>query len=172
MHVPVLAWAETEQLFMHSQCRACQTLEHVEIGPTTMSKDDTQSYNCFTTIRQFLCFTQLRILQESVSITPCTWTTTFLWKLCQVGRTFAVYKSWVTRIFIHLLSHSAHYSQAPFMSPLATLKALVDAGNIDIDPTAESFQHTSLQTFQVGASPVADADAVARIIFSMLPCVE
>lgn len=47
----------------------------------------------------------------------------------------------------------------------------IDAVNIDVDPEVESFQHTSLRYLDVSDSDVADPEAVARIIFSMLPCV-
>jgi len=55
---------------------------------------------------------------------------------------------------------------------LHTLQVLIDAVDIDIDPKAESFQHTSLQTLDISSSPVADAEAVAGIIFSTFPRVE
>jgi hypothetical protein len=45
----------------------------------------------------------------------------------------------------------------------------MDAANIDINPEAESFQHSSLQKLHLGDSRVGDAEAVALIIFSMLP---
>ncbi|KAG0694957.1 hypothetical protein DFH29DRAFT_295466 [Suillus ampliporus] len=49
---------------------------------------------------------------------------------------------------------------------LHTLHVSVDAVNFDIDPEAESFQHTSLLNFDVCPSDVADAEVVARF---MLP---
>ncbi|KAG2344159.1 hypothetical protein BDR05DRAFT_999319 [Suillus weaverae] len=55
---------------------------------------------------------------------------------------------------------------------LHTLGISIDAVNIDIDPTVESFQHTTLQTLDLTESRVSDAKAVARIISSMLPCVD
>jgi hypothetical protein len=48
----------------------------------------------------------------------------------------------------------------------------MDAVNIDIDPEAESFQHTSLRILDVCGSRVEDPEAVARIIFSMLPSIQ
>jgi hypothetical protein len=55
---------------------------------------------------------------------------------------------------------------------LHTLRMSVDTSNIDMDPDVESFQHTSLRTltFEPWEMPhTTDAEAVARIIFSMLP---
>jgi len=47
----------------------------------------------------------------------------------------------------------------------------MDAVNIDIIPTVDSFQHTSLQMLDVGSSYAADVDAVAYIILLKLPLV-
>ncbi|KAG1733794.1 hypothetical protein EDB19DRAFT_1190052 [Suillus lakei] len=46
------------------------------------------------------------------------------------------------------------------------------AVNIDIDPTAESFQHTSLQHLNLTSSGITGAEAVAHIIVSVLPSVD
>lgn len=47
----------------------------------------------------------------------------------------------------------------------------MDVVKIDIDPTAKSFQHATLGTSGLLSSPIEDAEAVARIIFYTLPCV-
>ncbi|KAG1801118.1 uncharacterized protein BJ212DRAFT_1384807 [Suillus subaureus] len=52
------------------------------------------------------------------------------------------------------------------------LQISTDTVNIDIDPDTESFQHTALQQLILRPSDLADGEAVARIIFSMLPCVD
>ncbi|OAX33742.1 hypothetical protein K503DRAFT_869357 [Rhizopogon vinicolor AM-OR11-026] len=54
---------------------------------------------------------------------------------------------------------------------LHTLQIYLDAVNIDIDPEAELFQHTSLRELDICDSNVEDPKAVAYIIFSMLPCI-
>jgi hypothetical protein len=48
----------------------------------------------------------------------------------------------------------------------------MDAVNIDINPSAETFQHTTLQKLDLTQSDVADAEVVARIIFFVLPRVD
>lgn len=48
----------------------------------------------------------------------------------------------------------------------------MDALDIDIDPTTEPFLHTSLQNLNLTSSALLDAEAVARIIFSVLPAVD
>ncbi|OAX35227.1 hypothetical protein K503DRAFT_802985 [Rhizopogon vinicolor AM-OR11-026] len=55
---------------------------------------------------------------------------------------------------------------------LHTLVLPIDAVNIDVDPEVESFQHTSLRYLNVSNSDVMDPAAVARMIFSMLPCIK
>jgi hypothetical protein len=47
----------------------------------------------------------------------------------------------------------------------------MDAVNIDIVPTAESFQYTSLRVLDICTSRINNPQAVARIIFSMLPLI-
>jgi hypothetical protein len=55
---------------------------------------------------------------------------------------------------------------------LQTLQTFADAAHIDMNPTTESFQHTSLQALDLESSPEAvDAEAVARMTFSILPCI-
>ncbi|KAG2045715.1 hypothetical protein BDR06DRAFT_1025744 [Suillus hirtellus] len=58
---------------------------------------------------------------------------------------------------------------------LHTLDIPLDAVNINIDPTAKLFLHTSLQNLNLtSSSALSDAEAVARIIFkfSVLPSVD
>lgn len=55
---------------------------------------------------------------------------------------------------------------------LHTLDIPLDAVNLDIDFTAESFQHTSLRHLDLTSSGISDAEAVARIVFSVLPSVD
>ncbi|KAG1722212.1 uncharacterized protein EDB91DRAFT_1174964 [Suillus paluster] len=57
---------------------------------------------------------------------------------------------------------------------LEDLQISIDTVNIDIDPEAESFQHTSLKILHFSFSFLeeANAEVIARIIFSMLPCVD
>jgi hypothetical protein len=54
---------------------------------------------------------------------------------------------------------------------LHALNVELDVVNIDIDPKAESFQHISLINLgvRVHDPPAADTEAIARIIFAMLP---
>ncbi|KAG1767072.1 hypothetical protein EDD22DRAFT_876339 [Suillus occidentalis] len=62
-----------------------------------------------------------------------------------------------------------------FCPHLHTLQVMIDTSmGIDIGPAAESFQHTTLRKLRVGASSAAatEVEAVARIIFSVLPCAD
>ncbi|KAG1744568.1 uncharacterized protein EDB91DRAFT_191157 [Suillus paluster] len=170
MVVHAFSWTEAEQLFRAlSQCKACQTLEHISIA--SYDPDVQQpSGNSFTAVTHFLCFTQLRTLRlmlrhfiflnndlllEAMSSWP------HIRSLELVDRQMA---SAVTfRGLFTALRRCPH---------LHTLHLLLDAQHIDIDPKAESFQHTALQILDLTWSHVADAEAVARIIFSMLPCVD
>ncbi|KAG1807989.1 uncharacterized protein BJ212DRAFT_715633 [Suillus subaureus] len=55
---------------------------------------------------------------------------------------------------------------------LCWLQISMDAVNIDINPDTEPFQHTTLQQLILTRSDLVDGEAVARIIFSMLPYVD
>ncbi|KAG2048810.1 hypothetical protein BDR06DRAFT_1012731 [Suillus hirtellus] len=63
----------------------------------------------------------------------------------------------------------AALSQCPH---LHALHVEIDVVNIDIKLKTESFQHTSLESISYYSSPAANAEAVARIIFTMLPNVQ
>ncbi|KAG2151299.1 hypothetical protein DEU56DRAFT_544628 [Suillus clintonianus] len=169
MAVDVLPWAEAEQLFRAlSQCKATQTLEHVSIlsfGPGLQES----SNNSLTVIPYFLSFTQLRFLHLQLH---------FCIHLDN-DRLLEAISSW-RNIHILLLMGPAMPPAITFRGLFAALRLcphlhklgiLMDAVNIDIDPKDESFQHTTLQTLDVTHSEIADAEAVARIIFSTLPCV-
>lgn len=171
LHTVVLPWAEAEELFHAlSQCNSRKTLEYLNILSWDSTPVQENSNNSSTVIRQFLCFRQLRtlhlflgssiyldndLLSEAMSSWP---------HICSL-------------ILVDLHPGSPTITprglfEALRLTPhLHTLQILVDAVNIDIDPNTESFQHTSLKEFGVCASRVQDPEAVARIIFSMLPCV-
>jgi hypothetical protein len=119
-------------------------------------------------VRELLCFTQLRSLR--------------LFTHCSINLDndllLEVVSSWP-----HLRTLSLYDKR--HLSPKVTFRGLfaalrqcpqlhalnieLDLVNIDIDPKAESFQHTSLITLGVHDSPAADDEAIARIIFAMLP---
>ncbi|KAG0703080.1 hypothetical protein DFH29DRAFT_465446 [Suillus ampliporus] len=169
-----LPYAETVRLFRTlSQCKACQTLERIyTYSPRSVDQEPPlRPDNSSTLITQLLCFTQLRtlwlksddcfiyldndLLLKAMSSWP------HMRRMNLTGR-----KHPPTITFRGLF---AALRQCPH---LHYLKLPIDAVNIDIDPKAESFQHNSLQTLDTSLSDVADAEAVACIIFSVLPCVD
>ncbi|KAG1869363.1 hypothetical protein DFJ58DRAFT_765584 [Suillus subalutaceus] len=172
MHIRVLLWAEAEQLFRAlSQCKASQTLEHINISSHDRIQEHTS--DSLTAVRQFLCFRQLRTLRY-LPITPYSSTTTFFsramtswphirslslvdWHLCPPTVTFR-----------------GLFAALRLCPRLEDLQVSIDARNIDIEPEAESFQHTSLKNLTVGSYEPQDVNvkAIARIIFSMLPAVD
>lgn len=168
----VLPWEDAEQLFHAlSQCTACQTLQHIDI----LSRDQRvpePSDSSLTPITQFLGFTQLRTLQLAFPHCCIRLDNHLLSKAMS---------SWPHIRSLKLEDPHPHPATITFcglstalrQSPhLHTLHILMDALNIDIDPQAESFQHTSLQTLDVRTSHIADREAVAYILFTMLPSVE
>ncbi|OAX36711.1 hypothetical protein K503DRAFT_801820 [Rhizopogon vinicolor AM-OR11-026] len=166
LHASILSSAEAEQLCRAlSQCKACQTLENIDIA-SSLGQDSSGS---LTAIRQFLCFTQLRSLRLSVH------SSIYL----DNGLLSEAMSSWPHMVFLELTDLHCCPPTVTFRGLLAalrlcphlhTLRLSMDAVNIDIDPKVESFQHTSLQTLDVGPSPAEDAEAITCIISSMLPC--
>lgn len=166
--------AEAEQFFRAlSQCKASRTLKHIEIDCHEQSQPDEQLGMSLTVIRQFLCFTQLKnlrihvhhpiyldddLLVEAMSSWPHICSLILMGRLRQPTVTFR-----------------GLFAALHFCPHLHTLQVMIDTSmSIDIGPAAESFQHTSLRKLRVGASSVAatEVEAVARIIFSVLPCAD
>jgi hypothetical protein len=171
LHTILLHWEKAEDLFHAlSQCKACQTLERVDILSWNAKVAQDLSYNSSTVIRQFLCFSQLRFLQL------CLDSSIYL----DNNLLSEAMSSWPHIQALHLVDLRSDQPSLTFRGLFAalrlcphlhTLQVLVDAVNIDIDPNTESFQHTSLQELCLGSSPIEDPEVVARIISSVLPCV-
>lgn len=170
MEVFDLPWAEAEPLF-HALSRY-KTLLHISISSRRSSRNVQDLLGSFLTpIRQFLCFTQLRTLRFNF---PC----------CCINLD--------NNLLLEAMSSWPHIRMLEFMDPQAvptvtfrglfaalhrcprlhTLDIPLNAVDIDIDPTAESFQHTSLQHLNLTSLDISDAKAVSRIIFSAFPSVD
>jgi hypothetical protein len=168
IYVDVLPWTETEGLFRAlSRSTACETLEHIDI--LSYNPTNERLNNPLKTIRHFLCFTKLRTMR--LSVYP---------SICFDDDLLKAMSNWPQIRSLELIDPRRGLPTATFRGLFAALRLCphlhnlriyIDAVNIDIDPEAQSFQHTSLRTLNVGSSRVEDPGAVARIIFSMLPCV-
>ncbi|KAG2128137.1 hypothetical protein BD769DRAFT_1775710 [Suillus cothurnatus] len=175
MHVQVMPLAQAEQLFRAlSRCNTCHTLEHIVIFSFDPDGDSDEEPvgNSLTAITQFLHFTQLRTLGLVFENYPVYLDNDLL---------LEAMSSWPHIRYMTLANHQLRPPTITFrglfdglrLCPhLDSLQLHIDAVNIDIDPETESFQHTTLQKFNVGFSNVEDVEAIARIIFSMLPRVE
>jgi hypothetical protein len=167
--------AQAEQLFRAlSRCNTCHTLEHIVIFSFDPDGDSDEEPvgNSLTAITQFLHFTQLRTLGLVFENYPVYLDNDLL---------LEAMSSWPHIRYMTLANHQLRPPTITFrglfdglrLCPhLDSLQLHIDAVNIDIDPETESFQHTTLQKFNVGFSNVEDVEAIARIIFSMLPRVE
>ncbi|KAG2121774.1 hypothetical protein BD769DRAFT_1476847 [Suillus cothurnatus] len=168
MDVGALSWMEAEQLFRAlSLCKACHTLETIVVvcsGPEAHEP----SANSLTTVSHILCFTQLRVLRLSLHHSI----------IINNDLLFEAISGWPHIVWLELVDREitpvtfrgifAALRQCPH---LQWLQISMDTVNIDIDPDTESFQHTALQQLILRPSDLADGEAVARIIFSMLPYV-
>lgn len=167
-----LSWAEVEQLFRGlSQCKACQTLERITLDSHYASEIHQRTGDSFTAIRQLSRFTQLQTLSLSIG--------NFIYPDNDLLLEAA--SSWPHLRCLKLVDYyfprpsavtfCGLFAALRLCPHLHTLWLSMDAVNIDTDPAAESFQHTSLKTFHVLSSSVAHPETVACIISSMLPCV-
>ncbi|OAX36031.1 hypothetical protein K503DRAFT_330903 [Rhizopogon vinicolor AM-OR11-026] len=166
LYIGVLHRTEAEKLFRAlSQCKACGTLEHIDIVSQRPADERPDS----PVIRHFLCFKQLQTMRLSVHDAIY-----FDNGLVEAMSSWPHIRS-LELIDpcggLHTITFRGLFTALRSCPHLCNLRIYMDAVNIDIDPESESFQHTSLRTFHVGSSHVEDPRAVARIIFSMLPCV-
>ncbi|KAG1733807.1 hypothetical protein EDB19DRAFT_1729676 [Suillus lakei] len=168
----VLPWEDAEQLFHAlSQYTACQTLEHIDI----LSRDQgvpEPSDRSLTPITQFLGFTQLRTLQLAFPHCCIRLDNHLLLKATSSWPHIRSLKLEDPHLRPPSITFCGLFTALRQSPHLHTLHVLMDAVHIDIDPQAESFQHTSLRTLDVRSSHIADREAVAHIISSMLPSVE
>ncbi|KAG2137853.1 uncharacterized protein EDB93DRAFT_752653 [Suillus bovinus] len=170
MDIVKLPWAEAEPLF-HALSRH-KTLSHIAIS-SERGDQELQDLlgNSSTPIRQFLCFTQLRILRFNF---PC----------CCINLD--------NDLLLEAMSSWPHIRMLEFVDPQAaptvtfrglftalhrcprlhTLDIPLDTTDIDVDPTADSFLHTSLRHLNLTSSAMSNAEGVSRIISSVLPSVD
>ncbi|OAX35171.1 hypothetical protein K503DRAFT_868444 [Rhizopogon vinicolor AM-OR11-026] len=174
--VDVLPCLEAEQL-VHAltQCNACDTLEYVSVeGFDSVAKRglNKRSDKPSAVIKPLLCFPQLRTLDLSLHHTIYLDNDLLLEAM----------SSWPHIHTLHLRSENVRHPQFQptvtfrglfaalrFCPHLTALSLDMDAVNIDVDPDAESFQHTSLHYLDVCNSIAKDPEAVTGIILAMLP---
>jgi len=170
MDVRVLPRAEAERLFHAlSLCQASQTLEHIDIASNYTIQEHTS--DSLMAVRQFFCFKELRTLKL------------YLHRPIYLDDDL-LFEAMTTWPHIHSLSLGWHpspttitfrglFAALRLCPQLQDLQVLVDARNIDIEPEVESFQHTSLRNLAVDSCELeaVNVEAVARIIYSMLPAV-
>ncbi|KAG1733820.1 hypothetical protein EDB19DRAFT_2041103 [Suillus lakei] len=167
--VDVLPWAVSEQLCRAlSQCNERQTLETIAILSHGIGLPE-PSNNSLTVVPYLFSFTQLRNLRLSPNC--CIHIDNDLLLEAVSSWPYLRVLEIASRQMPPAVTFRGLFAALRLCPHLHTLAIFMDAVNIDIDPKAESFQHTALQSFNVAWSEVADAEAVAHIIFSMLPCI-
>lgn len=160
-----LPYAEARQLCLAlSQCKANQNLKRIEIITPCQIARELPS----RVITQFFCFTQLRTLELDFPHCCFNLDNNLLLEAMaswpHISSLILVDEETVPTVTFRGLFTALH--QCPH---LLNLDMSIDAVRIDIDPTAESFRHTTLKSLNLTRSRVADAEAVARILFSTLP---
>ncbi|KAG1733816.1 hypothetical protein EDB19DRAFT_1999890 [Suillus lakei] len=167
--VDALPWADAEQLCCAlSKRKEKQTLETIAILCDHRTLPE-PSDNSLTVVPYLLSFTQLRNLRLSPNC--CTHLDNDLLLKAVSSWPHLRVLTIASSQMIPAVTFRGLFAALRLCPHLLRLEIFMDAANIDIDPKAESFQHAALQNLDVTLSVVADAEAVARIIFSMLPCV-
>lgn len=165
----LLSSEEAERLFCAlSNCKACQTLQQLEITVISGSRHQGSS---LTAIPHILCFAQLQTLR----LVCC-----FSYIYLDNDLLLEAMSNWPHLRTLEIEGSCLHPSTVTFcglftalnLCPhLHTLRVLIDPVNIEIGPN--KIQHTSLKTVDFDTlSPIANTTDVARIIFNVLPCVD
>ncbi|KAG2137871.1 uncharacterized protein EDB93DRAFT_754580 [Suillus bovinus] len=166
-------WADAERFFYAiSQFKACQTLEKIRITSWCSGGQDPD--NSWTAITHLRRCPQLRVLNLQCPYCCAHLDNNSLLEAMSCWphiRSLELNDTKCRQATITFRGLFAALRQCPHLD---TLRMLIDAMNIDVDPTTEpsSSRHTSLQLLDVRSAKVVDTEAVARIIFSMLPCVD
>lgn len=168
----LLSSEEAERFFSAlSNCKACQTLQQLEITIISFGPRSGQQAGPFAAIPHLLCFTQLRSLRL-----VCRFSYIYL----DNDLLLAAMSNWPHLRALEIEGSCLHPSTVTFcglftalrLCPhLHTLRVLIDPANTKIGPNKK--QHTSLKTVDFDTlSPIANTADVARIIFNALPCVD
>ncbi|KAG2345443.1 hypothetical protein BDR05DRAFT_998573 [Suillus weaverae] len=166
-----MSLAEAEQfLCTLSQCKACQTLECIIIQLSRGGPQDLPG-SSLRPITQLLCFAQLQTLHLHYPNSSIYIDDDLLLKamsswphICML-QIEGLYHHAATITFCGLFTV---LRQCPH---LHTLQFLIDAANTDIDLDAKPLHSLQILDLTI-TSHIADAKAVAHILFSMLPCVD
>lgn len=168
----LLSLEETEQFFYAlSNCKACRTLQHLEITIISFGPRSGHQAGSLTAIPHLFCFTQLRTLRLVCRFSYIHLDNDIL---------LAAMSNWPHLCTLEIEGSCLHPSTVTFcglftalrLCPhLHTLRVLIDPANTKIGPN--KIQHTSLKTVDFDTlSPMANTADVARIIFNALPCVD
>ncbi|KAG1830691.1 hypothetical protein DFJ58DRAFT_873775 [Suillus subalutaceus] len=171
MDVDFLPLPEAEQLFRAlSNCKACETLEKIRVY-SSYHKYDPQN-NSLSAIPHFHCFTHLRTLHLACFDFCINLDDNIL---------LEAMSTWPHMHDLEIDDLRLHHSPITFRGiftairlcpQLHTLRVPIDSTtfNIDVEPT----QHTFLRVLELKTPmfQIANAEALARIIFSCLPRID
>ncbi|KAG1776714.1 hypothetical protein EV702DRAFT_1046037 [Suillus placidus] len=167
----VMSSAEAEQLLCAlSQCKACQTLERITIRLSCRGPQDFPG-SSLRPITQLLCFAQLRTLRLHFPDSSIYVNDDLLLKAASSWphiRTLQIEGPYHHAATITFCGLFAALCQCPH---LHMLQFLIGAVNTDINLDAKPLHSLQILDLTI-TSHIADAKAVAHIIFSMLPCVD
>ncbi|KAG1778446.1 hypothetical protein EV702DRAFT_1196435 [Suillus placidus] len=172
LETDLLSSEEAEQFFCAlSNCKACQTLQQLEITIISFGPRSGHQGSSLTAIPHLLCFTQLQTLRL-----VCRFSYIYL----DNDLLLEAMSSWPHLRALEIEGSCLHPSTVTFLGlfialqlcpHLHTLRVLIDPANTEIGPN--KIRHTSLKTVDFDTlSPTANTADVARIIFNALPCVD
>ncbi|KAG1884721.1 hypothetical protein F4604DRAFT_185587 [Suillus subluteus] len=168
MDVDLLPLPEADQLFHAlTNCKACETLEKIRVY-SSYHEYDPQN-NSLSVIPHFHCFTHLRTLHLACFDFCINLDDNIL---------LEAMSNWPHMRDLDIEDLRLHHSPITFRGiftairlcpQLHTLQVPIDSTTVNID--VEPIQHTSLRTLELKTPwfKIAEAEALARIIFSCLP---
>ncbi|KAG1862651.1 hypothetical protein F4604DRAFT_1929406 [Suillus subluteus] len=167
--------AEAGQLFRAlSHCKACQTLEEMAITfDNYQDNDDQDPGNFLTLIPHFLCFTQLKILRLHFDGSHIYLNNDILLQAMSTWPHIRILEIQDSGLIPSHVTFHGLFTALRQCPHLRVLQVPINIATIDVDPNAEPMPHTSLQILELKTtkSEIENPEAVARIIFTSLPCV-
>jgi hypothetical protein len=163
---------EAEQFFRAlSDCKACQTLQQLEITIVSFGARSGNQGGFLTVIPHLLCFTQLQTLRLICHFSYIYLDNDLLSEAASNWPHLRILEIEGSCLHPSTITFRGLFTALRLCPHLHTLRVLIDPADTDIGPN--KIQHTSLKTvdFDTSSTIVNIAD-VSRIIFNALPCVD
>jgi hypothetical protein len=174
VHHEVPSSAEFEQLFRAlSRCQALKEIIVTFDGYRNNNDQDPGSF--LTLVPRFLCFTQLKIFQLYLHGSQIYLDDNILLQVMSTWPQIRILEIQDSGLLPSHITFRELFTALRQCPHLRVLRVPVNITTIAIDPDAKLLPHTTLQRLGLEATGsdyiIENAQAIARIIFTLLPCV-